>query len=388
MALTSLRPRFPSLLPLSSTLTRLSPHKPFIGITSLHSPPLCLHPRSHSLYRHSATLHPIRPFNSLRHRVPASSSTSRSWALTATVCVSAALACFYSTLASCDAAAVAAEATIQSNRDTAHRTFAPSPSQPLSPIPQLTGSNELDWQLVRQVQAVLAQPDASLTADEQHYLDTRMSDPSCCFRYLLARGGDVQRAAQAIKNTARWRLNNRVDELTAASLVDKLSDSHMWVSEGRARDGTPLILNKKSTKAETDHDRQFMLIVYTLERALRILALRSASLPPPTPPTPANPHPVPLSLASNERWSWFLDLAAFNSGSSTPMSETKRIVDALMSHYVERLDVVLILNAPSFFFCTFLCKHSHFARPRLLPSLSSLNVCPFVLLCVQGCGVL
>ena len=223
--------------------------------------------------------------------------------------------------------------------DSEQRTLDTSNSQPLSPIPQLTGSNELDWPLVQQLQSLLAQPDASLTPDEQHYLRARMSDPYTCFRYLLGRGGDLQRAAQSIKQTTRWRLANRVDELTAAALEDKLRDSHMWVSEGTARDGTPLIITTKTDRAETDHERQFQLIVYTLERALRTLALRNSSRPPATPPTPANPDPVPLTLASDARWSWFIDLEAFDSGSSTPLSETRRIVDTLMNQYVERLNV-------------------------------------------------
>ena len=213
-----------------------------------------------------------------------------------------------------------------------------------------------------------------------------MSDPCTCFRYLLSRSADVQRAAQAIKHTTRWRLANHVDDLTAASLVDKLTDSAMWVSEGTARDGTPLIINKKSTKAETDHERQFQLIVYTLERALRILASRTASLPPPTPPTPADPHPVPLSVASNERWSWFLDLAAFSSGSSTPLKETRRIVDTLMNQYVERLSCVIILDAPQYFLCPS-THHNHSRSQPIVPvaPLTHVVSCRCVV-CAQGCG--
>ena len=283
---------------------------------------------------------PYRLFSSgSARRIPPSSFPSSSWLVTATACVSTVFACLYSSFASCEAAAISVETVPKSAAQTAHLTFAPPLSQPLSPLPQLTGSNELDWQLVRQLQFLLAQPDAALTPEEQHYLQTRMSDPSTCFRYLLARGGDLQRAAQGIKSTTRWRVNNHVDALTAASLVDKLTDSHMWLSEGTARDGTPLIITKKSTKAETDHERQFQLIVYTLERALRTLALRNSTLPPPTPPTPTNPKPLPLTIASDERWSWFIDLEAFNSGSSTPLSETRRIVDTLMNQYVERLNV-------------------------------------------------
>ena len=308
----------------------------------------------------SASSHLYRSYALSSHRLQQPSSSS-SWLLAATACVSTTLACLYTSLVSCDAAAVSLDAIPASTTDTGSLTFVPSVSQPLSPLPQLTGSNEHDWQLVRQLQSALAQGDASLTREEEQYLRSRMSDPSTCFRYLLARGGDVQRAAQSIKHTARWRLNNQVDALTAASLVDKLTDSHMWLSEGIARDGTPLIINKKSSRAETDHERQFQLIVYTLERALRTLETRNST--PPTPPTAANPHPVPLSIASNQRWSWFLDLAAFSSGSSTPLSETRRIVDTLMNQYVERLNVAIILDAPRYFLCPPRTKHSH--APRL-----------------------
>ena len=312
--------------------------------------------------------------------------------------------------------------------ESAQRTLDTSNSQPLSPIPQLTGSNELDWQLVQQLQSLLAQPDASLTPDEQNYLRTRMSDPYTCFRYLLGRGGDLQRAAQSIKQTTRWRLANRVDELTAAALEDKLRDSHMWVSEGTARDGTPLIITKKTDRAETDHERQFQLIVYTLERALRTLALRNSSRPPATPPTPANPDTVPLTLASDARWTWFIDLEAFDSGSSTPLSETRRIVDTLMNQYVERLNVnnycrsprkttrafthtlqfthhvdrllafqvAILLNPPRYFLCQ---SHSrsqlhHSGTPASPPHVRIIADSPVPLVVVvsalhslQGCGV-
>ena len=297
-----------------------------------------------------AALSPYRSFTtSLFRPVSHLSSSSPSWLIAAAACISATCAYLYTTLASCDAATTtaASNGTKRLQSDTEQRSLTSSSTQPLSPIPQLTGSNELDWQMVRQLQTLLAQPDDSLTLDEQRYLLSHMSDPATCFRYLLARGSDLNRAAAAIKLTTRWRLANQVDALTAASLTDKLTDSAMWVSEGRARDGTPLIINRKSTAAETDHDRQFQLIVYTLERALRIL---HSTTPPPQPPTPANPHPLPLALAANQRWSWFLDMSAFSRGSSTPLSETRRIVDTLMGHYVERLNCVLILDAPSYFY--------------------------------------
>ena len=114
----------------------------------------------------------------------------------------------------------------------------------------------------------------------------------------------------------------------------------MWVSRGIACDGSPVVINRKAQTAEENHAAQFELIVYTLERALRSH--------PPLPPSSFSPS-APLSLRCRQKWVWWLDMRHFNRGSSTPLSEAQRVVDVLMSHYVERLHVAIVLDAPLFF---------------------------------------
>ena len=105
-------------------------------------------------------------------------------------------------------------------------------------------------------------------------------------------------------------------------------------------DGSPVVINRKSELAESDHDAQFNLIVYTLERAIQCQQQR-----------PSSPSPPPSSLHSEcrQQWVWMLDLRNFNRQSSTPLSETQRVVDTLQSHYVERLQMAIILDAPLYF---------------------------------------
>ena len=125
----------------------------------------------------------------------------------------------------------------------------------------------------------------------------------------------------------------------------------MWVSGGVALDGSPVVINCKSAAAESDHEAQFQLIVYTLERALRCHPSRPAAA--------ASTPPSSLQSECRQQWVWLLDMRNFTRSSSTPISETKRVVDALMQHYVERLGMAVILDAPKHFKYIFNVHNTH-----------------------------
>ena len=79
----------------------------------------------------------------------------------------------------------------------------------------------------------------------------------------------------------------------------------MFVSSGLANKGSAVIYNRKSTKAEIDHESQLKLIVYTMERASESMNQRK-----------------PDSF----RWIWIMDLKHWSSSSGTSLNESKRVV--------------------------------------------------------------
>ena len=199
--------------------------------------------------------------------------------------------------------------------------------------------------VVRSLQA----PDPSLSQAEWEYLQVfACQSPCTAYRYLMASGERVDRAVAAVKATVRWRLAEGVDGLTAAALRDKVEEHSIWVSSGRDTRGGPVIIARKSGQSETDHRRQFQLIVYTLERAVRQMDDDAQRWPQPTSSTASASSPS-LSSACTGRWTLLLAMSQFSRSSSTPMSEMQRVVDTLRLHYVERLRVAVVLDAPTYF---------------------------------------
>lgn len=189
-------------------------------------------------------------------------------------------------------------------------------------------NNHVDKYLV---DSTLAEVEFRLAGQKDKYKRAThelLNDPSAVHRYLIAHGLSPTRAATAIIDTAHWRVDFHIDSVTAKSLENKIraEAGSMFVSEGRARDGSPIVYNKKSTTPETDHETQLKQIVYTLERAV-----------------------AQMDLAQSHQWYWLIDLKNWSSSSGTSLNESMRIVNVLRWHYPERLNKAVIIDAPMHF---------------------------------------
>lgn len=154
------------------------------------------------------------------------------------------------------------------------------------------------------------------------------SDRRIVTRYLLGHSQSPSAAARGLFDTMLWRCTNGIDNITVETVESKLREDcgAMFVSEGRALDGSAVIYNRKSPNSETDHAAQMNAMIYTLERAIESMSDRE-----------------------NDQWIWVIDLANWSRSSGTSFRETERIVNMLRHHYVERLNHAIIINAPQSF---------------------------------------
>ncbi|KAI0499160.1 hypothetical protein KFK09_020062 [Dendrobium nobile] len=143
-------------------------------------------------------------------------------------------------------------------------------------------------------------------------------------RYLRARNWNVKKAVKMLKETLKWRLEYkpediRWDEIAQEAETGKIYRSNCFDKYGRSvlvmRPGCE---NSKSTKGKIRY------LVYCMENAI-------------------------LNLPSDqEQMVWLIDFCGYNM-SHLSVKVTKETADVLQNHYPERLGLAILYNPPKFF---------------------------------------
>lgn len=143
-------------------------------------------------------------------------------------------------------------------------------------------------------------------------------------RYLTARNWNVKKATKMLKETLKWHLEYKPEEIRWEEVAKEAETGKIYRSNFVDKYGRSVLVmrpgcqNTKSTKG------QIRYLVYCMENAI-------LNLPP-----------------DQEQMVWLIDFHGFNM-SNISVKVTKETAHVLQDHYPERLGVAILYNPPKFF---------------------------------------
>lgn len=154
-------------------------------------------------------------------------------------------------------------------------------------------------------------------------------DPPALSRYLRARDGDVELAADALRATVEWRRGYGTDDILARRelLELELATLKVYVAPFTDRAGRPVIISRPARENTRSHEGNIALRVYNLERAIASAELGTAT-------------------AGDGAICFVADFSGFAHSNAPPLRTARETVSVMQQHYPERLGRAVMLNAP------------------------------------------
>ncbi|PSS17410.1 Random slug protein [Actinidia chinensis var. chinensis] len=143
-------------------------------------------------------------------------------------------------------------------------------------------------------------------------------------RYLRARNWNVKKATKMLKDTLKWRLEYKPEEIRWDEVAREAETGKIYRSNYADKHGRTVLVmrprcqNTKSTKS------QMRYLVYCMENAIM-------NLP-----------------QSKEEMVWLIDFNGYNL-SNFSVKLTRETAHVLQEHYPERLGIAILYNPPTFF---------------------------------------
>ncbi|KAG2179980.1 hypothetical protein INT43_003767 [Umbelopsis isabellina] len=198
------------------------------------------------------------------------------------------------------------------------------PTNLLTPVASLDDSQQEKLASLREHANEIMLPE-----DDEYYKNEKgfLSD-NTLRRYLRARKWDVQASAKMLDATIQWRRAEKPDLYDPDYISPEAETGKMYFS-GFDKVGRPLWIMRPRLENSKDAERQIKHIVFSLERAIRLM---------------------PVGV---ENLSIIVDFKDSSSGQSPSVSTCKKFLDILANHYPERLGKAYVVSAPWVFHATF-----------------------------------
>lgn len=143
-------------------------------------------------------------------------------------------------------------------------------------------------------------------------------------RYLRARNWNVKKATRMLKETLKWRLELKPDEIRWEDIAGEAGAGKVYKSNFVDKKGRTVLVMRPSCQNSSSAAGQIKYFVYCMENAI-------FNLPP-----------------NQEQTVWLVDFWNFNL-SNISVKLTKDTAHVLQNHYPERLGVAIMYNPPRIF---------------------------------------
>lgn len=150
----------------------------------------------------------------------------------------------------------------------------------------------------------------------------------CCdasiSRYLRARNWNVKKATKMLKDSLKWRLTYKPDEIQWDEVAHEAETGKIYRSDYVDKQGRTVLVMTPSRENSKSVKSKIRYLVYCMENAIMNLS------------------------EEQEQMVWLIDFHGFNL-SNVSLKVTQETAHVLQSHYPERLGVAILYNPPKFF---------------------------------------
>ncbi|XP_062145689.1 uncharacterized protein LOC133853699 isoform X1 [Alnus glutinosa] len=143
-------------------------------------------------------------------------------------------------------------------------------------------------------------------------------------RYLWARNWNVKKATKMLKDSLKWRLTYKPEEICWEDVAHEAETGKIYRSNSIDKHGRTVLVMRPSRQNSKSTKGQIKYLVYCMENAV-------------------------LNLSpGQEQMVWLIDFEGFNL-SNISVKVTRETAHVLQDHYPERLGVAILYNPPKFF---------------------------------------
>ncbi|KAG7973930.1 hypothetical protein I3843_06G020400 [Carya illinoinensis] len=184
-------------------------------------------------------------------------------------------------------------------------------------------SNGLDKHLTSDEQQAKVNELRKLIGPLPDKLSIYCSDVSMS-RYLRARNWNVKKASKMLKDSLKWRLEYKPEEIRWEEVAHEAETGKIYRSTSIDKHGRPVLVMRPSRQNTKSTKGQIKYLVYCMENAI-------VNLPP-----------------GQEQMVWLIDFEGFNL-SNISVKLTRETAHVLQDRYPERLGLAILYNPPKFF---------------------------------------
>ncbi|XP_010538952.1 PREDICTED: random slug protein 5 [Tarenaya hassleriana] len=143
-------------------------------------------------------------------------------------------------------------------------------------------------------------------------------------RYLRARNWHVKKAAKMLKETLKWSVQYKPEQIRWEEIAHEGETGKVYRSSCFDKQGRPVLVLRPSQENSKSVKGQIRYLVYCMENAVQ-------NLPP-----------------DQEQMVWLIDFHGY-SLANVSLKATQETAHVLQEHYPERLGVAILYNPPKFF---------------------------------------
>ncbi|KAJ6801778.1 random slug protein 5-like [Iris pallida] len=147
---------------------------------------------------------------------------------------------------------------------------------------------------------------------------------ACIKRYLTARNWNIKKATKMLKETLKWRLDYKPEEICWEEVAHEAETGKIYRTNFLDKYGRSVLVMRPARQNTNSTKGQIKYLVYCMENAI-------LNLPP-----------------NQEQMVWLIDFHGFNM-SHISVKVTKETAHVLQDRYPERLGLAILYNAPKFF---------------------------------------
>jgi hypothetical protein len=223
-----------------------------------------------------------------------------------------------------------------------------------SPPHQTLHAAPYDKSLIPKLSSLLTFEPGSLEREAEFFTDESFG------RFLVARSGDVAKAAEIMQFSLDYRLRTNISNMTFVEdreLITREGCTGKIYMCGSDCHGRPIIVFDNSCQNTKGRENQMKFLAFYFELAVKQMAVFNAATSATSSATSNATSNAATTTSTNphrkqdiSKWVIFMNMSRFSIFNNPPFKTTLETIDLMTKVYCERMGLVVVFNTPSFFF--------------------------------------